>query len=59
VLFGFLRITVEEEINHDVPWLLAINLSSEAEDLTSEQPVHQSDGVLSLVVAGDGNVNMS
>lgn len=53
-----LRITVEVQINHDVPLGLAVgDRAAQAEDLTGQHPPDQTDGVATLVVGGDGNVN--
>lgn len=56
-LLGLSGITVEEEIDHNVPWSLAGELSLETEDLTAEEPVDQTNGVLGLVVGGDHTIN--
>lgn len=55
---SLLGITVHEEIDHDVPGLGAGDDAAHAEHLTGEEPVHQSQRVLGLVVAGDGDVNV-
>lgn len=54
-LFG---ISPEERVNHDVPRGTSLEGSSKVEDLTSQEPVHEGDGLLSSVVAGDGDVNV-
>mmetsp|Transcript_11386 Transcript_11386/g.16870 ORF Transcript_11386/g.16870 Transcript_11386/m.16870 type:complete len:267 (-) Transcript_11386:9-809(-) len=51
-------VTPEEGINHDVPALGSVQCATEVLDLTSQEPVQQGDGLLALVVAGDGNVDM-
>mmetsp|Transcript_20588 Transcript_20588/g.62795 ORF Transcript_20588/g.62795 Transcript_20588/m.62795 type:complete len:313 (+) Transcript_20588:298-1236(+) len=53
-----LGIAVEKEIDHDVPRLRAMNSATEAENLTSEEPVEQADGVLALIVGRDGHINV-
>jgi hypothetical protein len=57
---GFLGlwVSVHEEINDDIPRLVAGDIASELEDLTSEEPEAVSDGVLALVVRWDGDVNV-
>jgi len=56
LLLGLLRITVEEEVDDNVP-RLAGDGATKAEDLTGEHPVHETDGVAGLVVGWDGNVD--
>jgi len=58
LLFG-LRVWENENIDWDVPGLVARDLVAEAEDLTAEEPVHQSNGVLTLVVARNGNIDIT
>ena len=57
---GFLGlwVSVHEEINDDIPRLVAGDIASELEDLTSEEPEAVSDGVLALVVRWDGDVDV-
>ena len=57
---GFLGlwVSVHEEINNDIPRLVAGDIASELEDLTSEEPEAVSDGVLALVVRWDGDVDV-
>lgn len=42
---------------HDGPGLSSGDGSSESEDLSGQEPPHKTNGVLGLVVGGDGNVN--
>ena len=56
-LFGLFRIAVEEEIGHDVPSELAGDGAAQAQDLASQEPPHQADGMGGLVVARDGQVD--
>jgi hypothetical protein len=57
---GFLGlwVSVHEEINNDIPRLVAGDIASELEDLTSEEPEAVSDGVLALVVRWDSDVDV-
>lgn len=49
----------EVKIDHDVPGGLAVvDGTTETEDLTGEHPPDGTDGVATLVVGGDGNVNV-
>lgn len=52
------RVSPEERVNHDVPLGTSLESASQVEDLTSEQPVHEGDGLLSSVVAGDCDVDV-
>lgn len=52
-------VTVEVKIGHDVPGSLArVDGAAEAQDLAGEQPPDGADGVATLVVGGDGDVNV-
>mmetsp|Transcript_3962 Transcript_3962/g.9724 ORF Transcript_3962/g.9724 Transcript_3962/m.9724 type:complete len:315 (+) Transcript_3962:95-1039(+) len=51
-------IAVEEQVHHDVPGSVAGDLTADAQHLTAQQPPHQTDGVLGLVVGGDGAVHV-
>ena len=51
-------VAVEEEIHGHVPGERAGDGSAKAEDLASEHPEEKSNGVLALVVGGDGNINV-
>jgi hypothetical protein len=54
-----LGIAVEVQISHDVPLSLAGRKSAtETEDLTSQHPPDQTNGVTALVVGWDGYVNV-
>jgi hypothetical protein len=57
LLLKLLLVRVDKHVNHNVPGGSARDRVTEAENLTSKEPVHQSDGVLTLVVARDDNVN--
>ena len=49
----------EVQIGHDVPGGLAVvDGAAEAEDLTGEHPPDEADGVATLVVGGDGNIDV-
>lgn len=49
----------EVQIGHDVPRSLAAeDGTAETEDLTGQQPPDGTDGVATLVVGGDGNVDV-
>ena len=59
VLLG-LGVAVEVQVGHDVPLGLAGSEgAAQAEDLTGEHPPDETDGVATLVVGGDGNVDES
>lgn len=53
-----LRVSVHEEINNHIPGLVAWDITSKLEDLTSEEPEDVSDGVLTLVVGWNGDVDV-
>lgn len=58
VLLG-LGVAVEVQIGHDVPLGLAGSEgAAETEDLTGQHPPDETDGVATLVVGGDGNINV-
>lgn len=58
VLLG-LRVAVEVQIGHDVPLGVAGGEgSAEAEDLTGEHPPDETNGVTTLVVGGDGHIDV-
>jgi len=42
------RIPVEEQVAHDSPFLIARDGSPQSEDLTSEHPQHQANGMWRL-----------
>lgn len=56
LLFG---VTVEEHVDHGLPFLVARDLATETKDLTGEEPVGKTDGVLTLVVGRDSNINVT
>ena len=58
-LLGLFGVTVEEDIDHDVPRSGARGLALEAEDLTAEEPPDEADGVLGLVVGGDDAIDVA
>lgn len=48
----------EVQINHDVPGSLAVvDSAAQTEDLTGEHPPDAANGVATLVVGGDGNID--
>lgn len=54
-----LGVAVEVKIGHDVPGGLAVSDgAAEAEDLAGKLPPNGTDGVATLVVGGDGNVDV-
>jgi hypothetical protein len=58
VLLG-LGVAVEVQISHDVPLGLAGSEgAAQAEDLTGKHPPDETDGVATLVVGGDGNIDV-
>jgi hypothetical protein len=58
VLLGF-GVAVEVQIGHDVPLgLTGSEGATEAEDLTGKHPPDETNGVTSLVVGGDGNIDV-
>merc|ERR1711937_1074046 len=67
--FGFLRlfffaflqlfdITMEKEIHGNIPVRISTNGSTQTENFTRQQPVHQTDGVFTLVVGGNSNIDI-
>ena len=58
LLLDLLGVTVEEHIDHDVPAVgSAGDSTAKTEDLTSEEPPDEADGVAGLVVGRDGDVD--
>ena len=55
--FLAVRVSVHKEIDTDVPFLVAWDVTSKLLDFTSEKPEHIGNGVARLVVGRDGNVN--
>jgi hypothetical protein len=53
-----LGVPVEEEIGHDVPTLLAGEGTLQVGHLAGKKPEHEADGVLGVVVARNGNVDV-
>ena len=58
VLHKLFRVTVEEQVNHDVPLGVALHGAAETQNLTAKQPVHEADGGAALVVGGNGDVDV-
>lgn len=59
MISGYFEKRTEVEIDHGVPGgLAAVDGSAETEDLTGKHPPDASDGVATLVVGGDGNVDV-
>ena len=56
-LLCLLRVSVEEQIGHDLPGQLTRNDSTETQNLAGQEPPHQTDGLVSLVVARDRNID--
>jgi len=50
-------VSEHEQVNHDVPRLIAGDVALELEGLTSEEPEHVGNGEARLVVGRDGNIN--
>lgn len=58
LLLYFLGVPVEEHVNHDIPTVACSgDGSTESEDFTGKEPPYETDGVLGLVVRGDGDIN--
>ena len=53
-----LGVAPEEGVDHDVPLGRALDGAAEVENLTGEHPVDEGDGLLTLVVDGDGNIDV-
>ena len=54
----FLRVTVEEHINHNVPAVRCPgDRSTQAEDFASKEPPDETDGMSGLVVGRNSNVD--
>jgi hypothetical protein len=49
---------VHEEIDHDIPTLGSGDFTSEEKNFSSKKPEHKSDGLFTLVVSRDGNINV-
>ncbi len=47
----------DEQINHDVPWLVDGDLTSQDHDFSCQHPEHCGDGLWHSVVAWDDHVN--
>lgn len=61
-LSGLLVLVVlglDEHIDHDIPRLVTRDGLTEAEDLTGDHPEDEGDGVTSLVVARDGDIDVT
>lgn len=57
-LEGLFGVTVEEEVNLDLPGEGAGDGTTHAEHLTGEEPVHHTNSVLTTVVARNSDVNV-
>jgi hypothetical protein len=57
-VFLCLRLAVKEQVHHDLPWSGAVEGATEVENLTSQQPVDETNGELTLVVAWDSNIDV-
>ena len=53
------RITIEVEIDHNIPGLFPANGPSHTQHLSGQHPKHEADRVGSLVVTRDGQINVS
>jgi len=58
LLLSLIGITVEEHVGHDFPRLVAGESGAETENLTGKEPEEETDTVSSLVVGGNGNVDV-
>lgn len=47
----------QEHVGHDRPGVATVDGAAKSEDFTGEEPPNETDGVLALVVGGDGNVD--
>ena len=57
-LLEFFDITVEEEIDGDFPRLGPADGSTESEDFAGQEPVQETNGEFTLVVGGDGDIDV-
>ena len=58
LLLNFIRVTVEEHVDHNVPAVGGTGDGApETEDLTGKEPPDETDGVTGLVVGGDSNID--
>jgi len=55
--FNVFDLLVEEQINHNIPFFLLAEFSSEDQDFSSKEPEDHGDGFGVSVVAGDGNID--
>ena len=53
------RVTIEVEIDHDIPGLFPDDGPSHTQHLSGQHPKHEADRVGSLVVTRDGQINVS
>ena len=58
LLLELFRVSPEEHVHHHIPRLASGQLTTEVRDLTSQEPVHQRNGLQTLVVAGDGDIDV-
>ena len=56
-LVSLLRVTVEEQIGHNIPLAVTGDCATQTQDLTGQHPPHETNAVGRFVVAGDGNIN--
>lgn len=47
-MYLLIRITVEEQINHDIPWHFTANTSTQTQYFTSQHPPHKTNGMIGL-----------
>mmetsp|Transcript_7537 Transcript_7537/g.10198 ORF Transcript_7537/g.10198 Transcript_7537/m.10198 type:complete len:310 (+) Transcript_7537:390-1319(+) len=57
-VLGLFRLAVKEQVHHHVPRVLEGDGSAHLQDHAGKEEVEYSNGVLTLVVGRDGNVNM-
>merc|ERR1740124_974061 len=57
LFFSLLRISVEEQIGHHLPWHVSANRPPQSENLPSQHPPHQTKTIGTLVIARHSNVN--
>jgi len=55
--FDVFDLLVEEQINHNIPFFLLAEFTSEDLDFSSQEPEDHGDGFGVSVVAGDGNID--
>ena len=50
-------VPVEEQIGHNLPWKITRDDATETQNLTGQEPPHQTNRLVSLIVARDRDVN--